>query len=221
MNKFLQFFGTSLGKKILMACTGLFLCAFLIEHLYGNLMLYRHDNGAAFDLYTKDMTGSLLIRIIEIGLFATFFIHIIYGIAITLQNRKARPIKYAVKNNAVNSTWFSRNMIVTGLIVLIFLSLHLFNFFIPHRIGNLDATETYYQTLLIVFHSGLYVSVYCLGVLMLGAHLNHGLQSAFQSLGLKNKKYTALLSAIGSGFALIMTIGFISFPILFYFGIVG
>src|SRR5262245_59209571 len=109
----LRLFYTTIGRKLVMALTGLFLCTFLIEHLYGNLLLYKMDQGTAFNEYTETMTGNLLIRIVEIGLFAGIIIHALDGLLLTLANRRARPVRYAVSRQSGNSTWYSRNMGLT------------------------------------------------------------------------------------------------------------
>ncbi len=111
-----------------MGLTGLFLVTFLVVHLSGNLQLFMSDNGVAFNTYTKFMTTNPLIRVAEWILFAGFIVHIIYAIILTRQNRKARPVRYAYSNPKGSSTWFSRNMGVTGSIVFIFLAVHLYMF---------------------------------------------------------------------------------------------
>ena len=113
-----KMFYTTVGRKLVMAMTGLFLCIFLIEHLFGNLKLYKMDGGKAFEEYTEMLTGNLLIRLIEYVLFAGIIIHAIDGLMITLQNKKARPVRYEVNKQSANSTWFSRNMGLTGSIIL-------------------------------------------------------------------------------------------------------
>src|ERR1051325_4298632 len=105
-----KMFYTTVGRKLVMALTGLFLCVYLIEHLYGNLEFYKLDGGKAFEEYTELLTGNLFIRIVEYVLFAGFIIHAIDGLALTLQNKKARPVRYEVNRQQGNSTWFSRNM---------------------------------------------------------------------------------------------------------------
>lgn len=219
MKAAIKMFYTSVGRKLLMALTGLFLCVFLLEHLYGNLLLYKLDGGVAFNEYTETMTSNLLIRIVEIGLFAGIIIHALDGLLITLANRKARPVRYEVSNQSVNSSWFSRNMGLTGSIIFIFLVIHLKKFFIVHRFGHPETTMS--QDVALAFQSHLYTILYVVAMILLGAHLNHGFQSAFQTLGWSNKKYSPLLKSTGTAFALLMVVGFASFPIFIHFNLFG
>lgn len=221
MNTFLN---SSLGRKTIMALTGLFLCIFLIEHLYTNLLLYRGDGGIAFNEASHDMVHSIIIRTIEIVLFLSIVIHVIQAVNLTRLNAKARPVKYAVNKLNENSSWFSRNMGVTGSIILFFIVVHLYNFFAPYRITGTvggEGADTVAFLVKVAFGNIYYVILYIISALFLGFHLNHGFQSAFQTLGVNNKKYARVWKAVGSGFALLMAIGFGSFPILFYLGIVG
>lgn len=215
----LKTFYTTVGRKLLMALTGLFLCLFLCEHLYTNLLLYKLDGGAAFEEMSKFLQGNIIIRTIEYALFGGIILHVIDGLMITLHNRKARPVRYEVSNQSGNSTWFSRNMGLTGSIILVFLIIHLKTFFIPHRF--MHETITMSDSVAIAFQSPVYSGLYVIAMILLGAHLNHGFQSAFHTLGLNNKKYFSTLKATGTAFALLMMIGFASFPIMFYFELFG
>ncbi len=217
MTTLTQIFNPTVGRKVLMALTGLFLCVFLCEHLYGNLLLYYNDHGHQYELYTHILTRTLLIRIVEYVLFGSFIIHIIDATMLTISNRKARPIGYAKQNRSGNSTWISRNMGLTGSLILFFLIVHLKTFFVPHRF--LGDNGSMYAELVDAFKDWRYAGFYVLSVIFLGLHLNHGVQSAFQTLGLNNKNYAPIIKAAGTAFALIMTIGFASVPIVYYFEI--
>jgi succinate dehydrogenase / fumarate reductase cytochrome b subunit len=216
----LRMFYSTVGRKLVMALTGLFLCVFLIEHLYGNLLLYKFDTGTAFNEYSAWMAGNLLIRTVEFGLFAGIIIHIIDGLYLTLQNRRARPVRYAVSQQTGNSTWFSRNMGLTGSVVFVFLVIHLKTFFLPHRV-LMHAENSMAYDVARAFQSNWYAALYLLAMVILGAHLNHGFQSAFQTIGVNNKSYRKTMKLIGSVFALIMMVGFGSFPVMFYFDLMG
>lgn len=212
------FISSSLGKKVVMACTGLFLVLFLFEHLYGNLMLYAHDGGAAFNEYSHSMSHNLLIRIVEILLFVSIIIHVVQAIYLTKQNSDARPVKYAMFKAGETSSWFSRNMGITGSVIFVFLVIHLRTFFFPYRVGNgIDDIAMSVQD---AFSSAWYAGFYFIAMLILGFHINHGFQSAFRSLGLNNKKYAPVLKIASAGIAVLFFLGFASFPILFYFKIV-
>lgn len=219
MIKSLQIFYSTIGRKILMALTGLFLILFLLEHLYGNLLLYKMDGGISFDEYSEFLVGNLLIRTIEYVLFAAIIAHVIDGLLITLANRKARPTSYEMNRQKGNSTWFSRNMGVTGTVIFIFLIIHLKTFFIKFRFGELE--ETMAQNVVKAFQIPAYAAFYTFAMILLGMHLNHGFQSSFQTLGLNNKKYSTPLKYIGTFIALLFMIGFASFPIIMYFDLFG
>ena len=217
MGALLRLFTPSIGRKVVMALTGLFLVVFLCEHLYGNLEMYKNDGGVSFEWYTNLLTHNLIIRTIEYVFFGAIFLHAIYALLITLKNRKARPIRYEMSKQSGNSTWFSRNMGLTGSVILFFLVVHLRTFFFEHRF--LTPTEDMYHSVITAFHQWWYAALYLVSVVFLGFHLNHGFQSAFQTLGLNNKFYAPVIKACGTAFAIIMTIGYASFPIVFYFEI--
>src|ERR1039457_6733317 len=218
MSSLTKIFNPTIGRKSLMALTGLFLCFFLCEHLYGNLLLYYNDHGHQYELYTHILTRTLLIRIIEYVLFAAFIIHAIDALMITINNKKARPIGYAMQKQSKNSSWNSRNMGLTGSVILFFLVVHLRMFFFPHRF--MDDKSTMFQEVVEAFQDWRYSAFYIFSVICLGFHLSHGFQSAFQTLGINNKNYAPIIKCIGIGFAIIMTIGFASVPIMFYFQII-
>lgn len=212
-------FYTTIGRKILMALTGLFLITFLLEHLYGNLLLYKMDGGISFDEYSEFMAGNMLIRTIEFVLFGAIIVHAIDGLLITMANRKARPIAYETNRQSGNSSWFSRNMGLTGALVLAFLIIHLKTFFVNFRFGHLE--ETMAQNVVKAFQIPYYASFYVFSMVLLGMHLNHGFQSAFQTLGLNNKKYKVTMKYLGTFVALLFMVGFASFPVIFYFDLFG
>ena len=219
MNAALKMFYSSIGRKLLMALTGLFLCAFLLEHLYGNFLLYKMDGGTAFNEYSAMLTGNLVIRIIEYGLFGSFILHIADGLALTLANRRARPVRYAVSRQSGNSTWYSRNMGLTGSVIFIFLVVHLKDFFVQYRFG--EEAGSMARDVVVAFQSSAYAGLYILAMVLMGSHLNHGFQSAFQTLGWNNRKYAAPLKAAGTAFALLMMLGFASFPIVMHYDLFG
>lgn len=215
----LKIFYTSVGRKLLMALTGLFLVIFLFKHLYGNLFLYKMDGGKAFNEYGEDLVNSIIIRIIEYVLFFSLIAHIIDALYLTQQNKKARPVGYAVSHQSGNSTWFSRNMGLTGSVILVFLVVHLRTFFVPHRFGHPETTMAY--DVAAAFQSNWYSALYLVSMVLLGAHLNHGFQSAFQTLGLNDHKYRVTLKNLGTVISLVIMVGFASFPIIFYFDLFG
>lgn len=212
------FINSSLGRKAVMACTGLFLVVFLLEHLYGNILLYAGDGGASFNEYSHSLSHSLFIRIVEVILFVSIILHVVQAIYLTKQNSDARPVKYAVYKVNETSNWFSRNMGITGSVIFVFLVIHLRTFFFPYRVtGGIEDLAGSVQD---AFSSTWYSAFYFIAMLILGFHLNHGFQSAFRSLGLNNKKYASVLQMASTGLAILFFVGFASFPVLFYFKIV-
>jgi succinate dehydrogenase / fumarate reductase cytochrome b subunit len=128
-------------------------------------------------------------------------------------------VGYALNHQAHNSSWFSRNMGFTGPIILVFLVIHLKTFFFPHRFANPENSMAY--DVAAAFQSNWYAALYLLSMVLLGAHLNHGFQSSFQTLGINNKKYRQTIKSVGSVISLIIMIGFASFPVIFYFDLFG
>jgi succinate dehydrogenase / fumarate reductase cytochrome b subunit len=220
MNNFLN---SSIGRKVVMSATGLFLCLFLVEHLYGNLLLYASDGGAAFVEYSHDAVRSILIRTVEVILFIAIVLHVVQAILLTRQNSKARPVKYAISKVNETSSWFSRNMGITGSVIFFFIVVHLYHFFVPYRLTHMVGEEgqmNVAQAVSAGLQNPYYALLYFISVCFLAFHLNHGFQSAFQSLGVNNKKYAPILKMAGTGFAVLIFIGFASFPVVFYFHLI-
>ncbi len=174
MNTFAGFFSSSIGRKLLMGLTGLFLCSFLVVHFTGNLLLFKSDGGAAFDAYSGFMATNFVIRTIEIGLFAGFLLHIGLGIHLWMTNRKVRSEDYAVKPGSATSPLASRTAFVTGSIVFIFLVIHLRTFFFPGRFGTGEVSM--YGLVREAFTSPVYSGFYVVALVLLGYHLRHGFQ---------------------------------------------
>lgn len=217
MNQLMQIFNSSVGRKFIMSLTGLFLVIFLFEHLYGNMLLYKDDGGLAFNEYSHSLVHNLLIRIVEVFLFAAFFVHIIQAITLSIKNRAARPVRYEVRKDNETSSWFSRSMLFTGAVILFFLVVHLKTFFVPYRITGLEEPLTVSQIVKEAFHNEWYSLFYIVATLILAFHLNHGFQSAFQTLGMNNKRCAPFLKGLGTGIAILLFIGYSSFPVIFYF----
>lgn len=128
MSKGKHVLSSSIGKKLIMSLTGLFLCMFLIVHLVGNLQLFYNDSGKAFNEYAYTMTHFAPIKVVSYLLYASIIVHAVYALILTLKNRKARPIAYHSFNGAANSAWNSRNMGVLGTILLVFIVTHMNHF---------------------------------------------------------------------------------------------
>jgi succinate dehydrogenase / fumarate reductase cytochrome b subunit len=219
MSWFFKFTGSSIGKKVIMAITGSFLIIFLIIHLIGNLTLFLGPE--AFNAYVSTLdVVKPLIRVIELVLLAAFILHIFSGLRLWIENKMANPKKYAINVGIDNSTIFSRTMFVTGSIIFIFLVLHLatlfyrFNFYDPEGFAS---QHQYFEIVVSFLTMPWYSILYIVAVFLLGFHLNHGFQSAFQTFGLTHKKYTPFIEKLGTFFAIIMALGFASMPIYFLF----
>ena len=128
---------SSLGRKLVMSLTGLFLVLFLVGHLVGNTLLFADDGGQSFNEYARFMTSNPVIQILSITTYVSVILHVIYSIIITRKNRQARPVSYAVSNSGENSLWTSRNMGILGTIVLIFLIIHLKSFWYEMKFGEM------------------------------------------------------------------------------------
>lgn len=211
------YLSSSIGKKVLVALTGLFLVSFLIVHLLGNLLLLSSDGGAAFDAYSVFMTTSPFIKVAEIILAVGLFGHIYLALRVNWQNRRARPVGYKYKKDASTSA-FSRYTVHTGLVVLVFLIIHLVDFWAAHKFGDLAATD-FYERAVERFEWPLYSIFYIVSILLLSFHLGHGFHSAFQSLGLKvNKQVDRIVRVITYGLGYAICIGFAIIPAYFLLG---
>lgn len=214
MNFLLKLYTSTVGKKFLMAMTGLLLCFFLVIHLGGNLLLFRQDGGVAYDFYSEFLPKILIIRIIEFVLFLILIGHIITGTILWFRNKTSRQQPYEVVRANETSTFTSRTMFLTGSIVFIFLVVHLNSFLVPAKFTP-EANPSMYQLVKNAFMNPVYSIFYILAMVLLAFHLHHGFQSAFQTFGIKHKKYASLIEAVGAIFWLLIPIGFASIPIYF------
>lgn len=213
MNIFNSYLTSSVGKKILMSLTGLFLCSFLVVHVAGNLLLFKNDNGVSFDLYSHFMSTNLIIRTIEIGLLAAILLHIYVGLLLTFANRKLRPKNYKKYKLSEITTFESRIMRLSAVLVLIFLIVHLRAFWFEARF--LGATSQY-KLILTSFSNIYFTSFYIFSMVLLAMHLKHGFQSAFQTLGIKNSNYNYILNIFSFIFWFIIPTLFASMPIYIF-----
>ncbi|MXV14425.1 succinate dehydrogenase cytochrome b subunit [Hufsiella ginkgonis] len=136
MGNFSNTFSSSLGKKLVMSLTGLFMCSFLVVHLVGNLQLFKHDGGLAFNTYAYFMTHFPPIKVVSYLLYTSIVLHAIYALVLTMKNKKARPIGYAVTNGKANSPWTSRNMGILGTVLLVFIIIHMNTFWAKYHWGG-------------------------------------------------------------------------------------
>lgn len=215
---FKNYFSTSVGKKIQMSLTGLFLIIFLVVHCYINSLIWVSKE--AYEAAAHFMGTNMIIHIAEFGLFAFLILHIVQGLALWSRNRSKRSVGYAVKAGNATSKWYSRSMGILGSLILIFLVTHLYAFWGPNRLSQVSGNgeRDLYEMMRITFQNPLIVVVYILGCIALAWHLVHGFFSAFQTLGLATNKYKSMIKTVGVGFSIIVPLIFIMMPLSFYFG---
>ncbi|HEX2867646.1 MAG TPA: succinate dehydrogenase cytochrome b subunit [Ignavibacteriales bacterium] len=217
MGWFTSAFNSSLGKKYVMAITGFFLLIYLVIHLFGNSFLYFGP--AAFNTYVEALTESGLkpvIRVIEVVLLLGFLFHIYNGVRLQIGNWRARPQRYAVRPEDPQATLASRTMWISASVIFFFLVIHIQQFwYVYHyaRTGNMHM----YDLVVNAFTNPVFAVIYLVSVFLLFFHLYHGFQSAFQSLGWNHLKYRTLIVVVGKIYAVVIGLGFASFPIYFYF----
>ena len=211
---------SSIAKKVAMALSGLFLISFLALHFFINLISVIDQD--TFNVFSHFMGNNGLIQFVmqPILIFGVVF-HFVMGFVLELKNRSARPIAYAKYNGAANSSWASRNMIISGLVVLAFLGLHFYDFWIPEMVykyvdvNPLEPTR-YYSELVHKFESPVRTGIYCVSFLLLSLHLWHGFNSSFQSVGFNNK-FSIALHKLGYAFAIVVPFGFIFIALFHHF----
>ncbi len=212
MNWFANFLGSSIGKKLLMAITGLSFCGFLVVHLAGNLTLYGGSD--FFNAYVEHLHSyGPLINVAELVLLTLALVHVFIGIILFFQNLNARPQRYAVNRSAGGRTIGSQTMPYTGLIMLAFIIFHLMDFhFVDHE------ARTVYQIVSDSLTQRGYVFIYIVAVLIVAIHVSHGFWSAFQTIGANHPKYMPFIKGVGIAFSIVIAIGFGFIPIYLFTG---
>jgi len=215
-------FKSSLGKKLVMGITGLFLISFLMVHCFLNSLIFINDGGETFNLGAEFMAKNWLIRAMEIVLFGGLLWHIIQAAILTRENKKARPVAYAASNPSANSKWYSRSMGLLGTILLIFLIIHLRHFWVVSRFTDeiTSGRETLFNEMKEVFSQLWVVILYCLAMVSLGYHLLHGFKSAFQTLGWNHVKYNSMIEKTGVIISIVLPVLFAAMPIAIYMGLI-
>lgn len=221
-----KFLTSSLGKKLIMSLTGIFLILFLVVHLIGNLQLLHNDGGVAFNVYAKFMTSNPLIKTTSYLLYFFILLHAVQGWLLWTQNRRARGGEgYAVKvTRAVNTNArAASNMGWLGTIIFVFLVLHMWQFWFQMKMGYVDKVmingmevKDLYTPVVAAFASPAYVIVYVVSMVVIAMHLNHGFQSAFQTLGWNHPKYFPLVQGIGKLYSVLIPLGFAIIPIVMF-----
>ncbi len=219
-----QLFSSSIGKKIVMALTGIFLVVFLVVHCYVNANVFFDKPEENFNRAAHFMGTNFLIRITEVGLFAGFILHIVQGYKLELQNWGKRKSRYAVTAGNKTSKWYSRSMAILGTLILLFLIIHLAHFWVPSRFGGLKEVvydgqpyHNLYLEMKNVFAVPLFVIIYVLGCVSLAWHLLHGIQSAAHTMGWTSKNYFPVIKSIGVVFSILIPLIFALMPLHMYF----
>jgi succinate dehydrogenase / fumarate reductase cytochrome b subunit len=215
-----------LFRKGIVAATGLFLCLFLIVHLSANLILVLPEETARglYNSYSTTLRESPLIAVVAYVLYLSILLHVLYAAVVTWRNRRAKPVKYAVNHYRENSTWASQNMGLLGVAILLFIVVHLANFWARIKLGIGPAVGVdgqgyvdVYAVTSSLFHNPYYVAFYSLLMIPLGYHLHHGLKSAFKTLGFYHRTGLRWVARIAVVYALVMSIGFGVIPFIVYF----
>ena len=213
-------------RKTIIAGTGLFLCIFLVVHLSANCILLLPEATARglYNAYSTTLRENPLIKLVAYALYASIILHVFYALLITLRNRKAKPQKYVMNNSKENSTWTSQNMGLIGTMILLFIVVHLANFWARIKLGigdsvGLDTAGNIdvYEVTSSLFHNIYYVIFYTLLVIPLAFHLHHGFKSAFKTLGFYHKNGLRMIAKIALVYAIIMGVGFGIIPLIVYF----
>ena len=215
-----SFLKSSIAKKVAMALSGLFLISFLSLHFFINFTSIFSEE--VFNMMSHFMGYNPIIQfVMQPILVAGVIFHFVMGMVLELKNRSSRPVSYANYNGAANSSWVSRNMIVSGLVVLAFLGLHMYDFWFAEMsykyiAVNVIDENRYYEELVHKFESPVRTAAYCIAFVLLSLHLWHGFNSSFQSVGFNNK-YSKALHKFGYAFAIIVPFGFIVIALFHHF----
>jgi succinate dehydrogenase / fumarate reductase cytochrome b subunit len=219
----LQLLAHTLSRKNLLALTGLFLCFFLVIHLFGNLQLLLPVGAARwqFNFYSKLLSENILIKIISYVLFASILAHVIYALVITLHNKRSSGKRYEYDRRGVSSKWYTRKMGLLGTILLFFLIIHLRDFWYQVQFGHIpldkDGQEDLYTLVVTVYRNGWYVLIYVLCMVALGYHLLHGSFSAARTLGFYNVRYVRWVKVAAGIYSIGISAGFAIIPVYIYF----
>jgi succinate dehydrogenase / fumarate reductase cytochrome b subunit len=212
VRKIVTIYNSTVGQKILVAVTGLFLCIFLVVHVSGNALLFLNDGGQSFDAFSELMASNFFIRCLEIILFAVFIFHILFGFLTWLKNRSARPERYVVNHASETSSFASRWMFFNGSVVFFFLVVHLYDFWIPARF---DYTKpSMYKLVSTAFADPFYDAFYVIAIVFLGYHLRQGFQSAFQTFGVR-PRWLKPIVLVAVMFWLVIPLVFAAMPLYF------
>ncbi|MEM7575367.1 MAG: succinate dehydrogenase cytochrome b subunit [Bacteroidota bacterium] len=229
INWFGRFITSSVGQKLIMALTGLFLISFLFVHLIGNFYLLSDDGGQAFNEYAYFMTHNKVIKTVSYGLYFFILLHTVQGIVLWAKNRSARgKVGYNKKTTRAvgTSSAASRYMAALGTVVLVFILVHMYQFWLQMKMGNTEmvtypgypeGVKDLYNLVATTFENPLFVVFYVVSMFFIGFHLWHGFQSAFQTMGLNHPKWTPFIKLVGKVYSIAVPLGFALIPLWMYF----
>lgn len=210
---------STIGRKQLIGVTGLGLSFFVLTHMLGNMLILVGPE--AYNEYSHKLVSNPLIYAAEAGLLAIFVGHLIFALRLTIKNWGARDTRYAMlPNGAKRTSWTQRSLWAQGLLILVFLILHLITFkFGHHYTATYNGVEMrdLHKLIIEVFHEPVYVAWYIVALVVLGFHLSHGVGSSFQTLGIHHPRYQKGIKCFSIGYAVIVIAGFLSQPIYVYF----
>lgn len=202
--------------------SGFFLVLFLLGHLLGNLQLFipGEDGQKQFNEYALFMTTNPAVKILSVLTYSSIILHTVLTLFLVFQSSNARDVKYLQSSGNANSTWGSKNMAVLGTLILIFIVIHMKSFWYEMHFGviGLDpwGNKDLHTVTVTAFNELWYVLFYVLSMVVLAIHLKHGVESVFQTLGIKTRRYVSLIHKAAYGFALIVPAAFASIPIYLY-----
>jgi succinate dehydrogenase / fumarate reductase cytochrome b subunit len=206
---------SSIVRKFIMALSGLFLIVFLITHLLINSLTLASSKDL-FNEAAHFMATNPIIYAMQYVLALGFIIHIGMGIKLTIQNKRARSQEYVYNKMSKNTDLSSRSMIVSGGLVIVFLALHLRDYFYQMKFVGLPEGTTDYDLVVNLFTNPYYTAVYVIAFIVLGIHLNHGFKSAFQSMGANHKKYNPLIKIVSTAYSIVIALGFSTIAIFHF-----
>ena len=217
---FKQLFTSSIGKKFLMAFTGFFLITYLIVHAAINAMIFFDDSGQTFNTVASFMLHNWVIRILEIGLFLGFILHIVQGLMLWKQNKSARKINNYEHKYIPKITWYSRSMGWLGILIFLFLVMHLSHFWATTKreLYFHGPAVNLYEEMKEVFTNPVWFTLYMIGLAALLFHLLHGFHSAFETFGVNNKRWTPIIRGVGIFYSFAICLLFASMPLAFMVG---
>ena len=206
---------SSIVRKFIMALSGMFLIIFLITHLVINSFTLAPTKDL-FNEAAHFMATNPIIYLMQYVLALGFIIHIGMGIKLTVQNKRARSQEYVYNKMSKNTDLSSRSMIVSGGLVIVFLALHLRDYFYQMKFVGLPEGTTDYDLVVNLFTNPYYTAVYVIAFIVLGIHLNHGFKSAFQSMGANHKKYNPLIKLVSTAYSIVIALGFSTIAIFHF-----